>query len=111
MVADPLDYRVRAAVAHRKSLTRNPSEECFAAGRAVQRDVANQDVLLGFEGRSARRPHRHEATRESLAAVVVGIALEIERDAGLQPCPETLSRRAGQMNLDRIRRQAFGPVT
>ena len=39
----------RAAVAHGEALAGDAAEEGLAAGRAVERDVADDDVLLGRE--------------------------------------------------------------
>ncbi len=50
VIADAFDDRVRAAVAHREALAGHAAEERLAAGRAVERDVADDDVLLGLEG-------------------------------------------------------------
>src|ERR1700691_4751630 len=85
VVADALDDRMRTAVAHRESLAGDAAKERFAAGRAVERDVANNYVLLGLERRFLWRTHRHESARQSFAAVVVRLAFEIERDSRRQP--------------------------
>src|SRR6266436_3712983 len=106
VIANALDHRVRAAVAHRKSLARNAAKERLAAGRAVKRDISDDDVLLGLEGRCSWRAHRHESAGQALAAVVVRVALEIERDAGGKPRSETLARGASEMNLYRVWRKA-----
>ena len=51
VIADPLDDRVRAAVPHGKSLAGDAAQIRLAARRAVQRHVANDDVLFGHERR------------------------------------------------------------
>src|SRR5207244_11744300 len=55
MVANAFDDDVRPAVAHAESLARHAAHVRLAAGRPVKRDVADNDVVLGFEGRSLRR--------------------------------------------------------
>src|ERR1035441_10451224 len=62
VVANSLDYRGRSGVANRKPLACDPVEKRFAAGGAVERAVANQDVLFGGETRPSRRIH-HQRTR------------------------------------------------
>src|SRR6267154_2155250 len=103
MIANSLDYRMRAAVAHRESLARDAAKESLAAGRAVKRDVSDDDVLFRLEGRFSWRTHRHESARQALAAIVIRIAFEVERDARRQPRAETLPCGTGQMNLYRVR--------
>ena len=53
VIADAFDDRRRAAVAHGEALARDAAEERLAAGRAVERDVADDDVLLRRERRLA----------------------------------------------------------
>ena len=53
VVADALDDRGRAGVAHAEALADDAAEVRLAAGRAVERDVAGDDVLLGDERRLA----------------------------------------------------------
>ena len=54
VVADAFDHRPGAAVADAEPLGRPAAEERLAAGRAVQRDVADDDVLLRHEARARR---------------------------------------------------------
>src|SRR4029077_8614996 len=93
VIANSLDHRMRAAVAHRESLARNAAKESLAAGRAVERHVPDDDVLFGLEGRRSRRTDRHESAGQALAAIVIRVALEVERDARGEPRSETLPRR------------------
>ena len=51
VVADPLDDGLRPAVADAEPLAGPAAEEGPAAGRAVEGDVADQDVVLGDERR------------------------------------------------------------
>ena len=64
VVADALDDGVGAAVAHGEALAGDAAEEGLAAGRAVERDVADDDVVLGHERRrpSAGRRRRGRPT-------------------------------------------------
>ena len=76
MVADALDHRDGAAVAHREALAGQAAHVGFAAGRAVERDVADDDVVLGGKRRIRRRQDRELAARQTLAPAVVGVAFE-----------------------------------
>src|SRR4051812_12631603 len=88
MVADLLDDGDRARVAHAEALARDAAEERLALRRAVQRDVADDDVLLGAVRRALRRPHGERAARQTLAAVVVRVAEQRERHARREPAAE-----------------------
>src|SRR5207249_9715344 len=110
VVADALDHRGDAAVAHAEALAGLAAEEDLAARRAVQRDVAHDDVLLRREGRVARRVDDDAPAREALAEVVVGVARELDGDAGGEPGAEALARGARELDADRLRRQPLGAV-
>ena len=47
VIADTLDHRDRAGVAHAEALAGDAANERLAGGGAVQRDVADDDVVLG----------------------------------------------------------------
>src|SRR5690606_26636791 len=98
VVADAFDAGLRAAVADAEALSRAAAEERAARRRAVQRDVADQDVVLGRERARARRVDDDAPAREALADVVVRVALELERDALRQERPEALPGRAVQLD-------------
>ena len=49
VIADAFDDGERAAVAHREAFAGDAAEVRLAAGRAVERDVADEDVVLGDE--------------------------------------------------------------
>ena len=51
VIADAFDDHRGAAVAHAEPLAGHAADERLAAGRAVERDVADDDVLLGLERR------------------------------------------------------------
>ena len=106
MVADALDDRVDAAVPDGEPLTRDAAHERLAARRAVEGDVADDDVLLGHEGGPRRRVDAEPPPGEPLAPVVVGVALEREADSPRDERAERLTRRAGEVDADRVVGQA-----
>ena len=61
MIAQALDHRGGAGVAHRKPLADHAANECLARCRAVQHHIARDDVLLGLEASSAIRSQDHPA--------------------------------------------------
>src|SRR2546422_10779014 len=108
VVADALDDRVGAAVAHGEPLAGHAPHVGLAARRAVERDVADDDVGLGHEGRAAGRVDDETSARQTLAPVVVGVALERERDAAGEERAEGLAGGAREMKLDSVVGQAGG---
>ena len=106
MVAHGLDDGVHAGVAHGEAFARHAAHEHLALGRAVQRDVADDHVLLGRERGLRRREHGELAARQSLAEVVVGVALEREAHAVRHERAEALARRTLELDLDGVLGQA-----
>ena len=95
VVADALDHRDGAGVAHREALADHAADERLAAGRPVQDHVPGDDLLLGDEaGRTRQRgPHDQPAPRQALAEVVVGVAFQAQRDAAGHEGSEALPGR------------------
>ena len=81
VVADALDHRGGAGVADAEALADDAAQEDLAAGGAVDDHVAGDDVLLGGERAPAVGAHDDAPAGEPLADVVVGVALEPQRDA------------------------------
>ncbi len=83
MITDAFDDRRRAGVAHAEPLADDAADEALAARRAVEDHIAGDDVLFGDEIGMAvpRRSHHDPSARQALGEVVVGIALEAQRDA------------------------------
>ena len=75
VVSDALHHGQRAAVSHAEALTRDAPDIRLAPGCAVERHVADDDVRLRHERRLGRRRDDQPSARESLAEVVVRIAL------------------------------------
>ena len=59
----------------------SPRTERLAAGGAVERDVADDDVLLGGEAGVLRRVDDDAPARQPFAEIVVGVAFERNGDA------------------------------
>ena len=110
VVADALDHRERARVAHRKALARESAEERATGGRPIKDGVAHEHVLLGAEAGALGRADRHHSAGQSFAGVVVGFAAQREGDARSEPGGEALTGRAREGDLDRAFRQPVRPV-
>src|SRR6185295_11831117 len=106
MIAHCLDDGVHAAVANAEAFPGHAAYVRLAARRAVQRDVADDDVLVRDERRAGRRSDDQLAARQALADVVVGVAFEEESHAARHERAEALTRGALEADADRILGQA-----
>ena len=109
MVADALDHRGGAGVAHAEALADEAAQEDLAAGGAVADDVAGDDVVLGGERRVAVGAHHHSPTGQALADVVVGVALQRHRHARRHERTEALPGRATEVQRRWCRRADPAP--
>src|SRR5207245_11284276 len=89
-------------VAHAEALAGHAADEGLAAGRPVESDVADHHVLLGQEGRLARRVDDDLSAREALADVIVGVALERQRQPARNERAEARARAALEAQLDGV---------
>src|SRR5579864_1101206 len=51
VITHAFDHRSRARISHCKTLARHAIEKCFAAGGAIERNVANQNIFFRCEMR------------------------------------------------------------
>ena len=102
VVAHALDHRVGAGVAHREALAGHAAEIRLAGDRAVQHDVAGDHVLRGLAAELRARLHADAPARQPLAAVVVGLADQVQGDALGQERAEALAGGAGQPDVDGV---------
>ena len=108
VVTDALDDRGRAGVADAEALAGLAAQEDLPGGGAVRDRVAGDDLLGGLERRRPVRAYDEPAAREPLADVVVGVALEPQRDPVRQERAERLAGRADQGEVDGAVGQALG---
>src|SRR6266852_3195650 len=102
MDADAFDHSGRSGVANRKALASDTVEKRFAAGCAVEGNVADQNIFLGGESGSAGRIHHQPSTGQTLADVIVGLAFERKRDSLRQERAQALPRRSFELNPNRV---------
>src|SRR5438552_686773 len=108
MVADRFNDRGDAAVAHAKTFAGHAANISLATRRAVERNIANNDILLGNKGGLFRWIDDDFAAGKAFADVIIGVALQEEGHAFRHKRAETLAGTAGEMNLDGILGQALG---
>jgi hypothetical protein len=102
MIANAFDDCVGAGIAHGETLAGDTAEVRFTRDRAVQHDVAGNDVFGRLAAELGRGLHGDPAAGETLAAVVVRVADKIERHALGQERAKALPRRAGEAHVDRV---------
>ena len=106
MIAGTLDHRGGARQSHRKALAGHAVEERLAGDRAVQRGIANDDVLGTGAAEVIGAAHDHASARQALARVVVGVAHQVERHAVRQERAKALAGGAVELDVDGVVRQA-----
>mmetsp|Transcript_41599 Transcript_41599/g.116108 ORF Transcript_41599/g.116108 Transcript_41599/m.116108 type:complete len:215 (+) Transcript_41599:2279-2923(+) len=112
MVPDALDHGPRAAVPDREALRADAAHEGRALRRAVQADVADDDVLLRLEAAVHRllvRVDGDDAAAEALPEVVLRVALQLQEDALAAEGAEGLAARALQLGVAGASRQRVAP--
>ncbi len=107
VVAGAFDDGGRARQAHREALAGDAAQERLAAGGAVEHGVADDDVLGRLAAEVDARPDRQTAARQALAGVVVGIADQVDRDAGGEEGAEALPAGAFHLDEDGVVGQAL----
>ena len=91
MIADGFHDGVDAAVAHAETFAGHAADISLAAGRAIERHVAGDDVFLRHERRTGGRKHNDFAAGKSFAEIIVRIAFENQRHAFGHERAETLA--------------------
>ena len=87
VVADTFHDDVRTGIAHAESLARNAGNKSAAACRAVERDIADDDVFGSLERAGAIREDDQSAAGKPLAEIVVAVSLKRECHALRQNAP------------------------
>ena len=94
VIAAALNDSDSAGISHAESFARDAVNVRFAAGRAVECDVADDDVLARNERRVGGRLDNELAAGETLAEIVVGVAGELDRESLRDERAEGLSAAA-----------------
>src|SRR5213593_947621 len=110
MIAGRFDHHRGAAVPNAEALARDTADEGLSSRCPVERDVADDDVVLGPERRLARRERHEPSTRKPLAESIVGIAFERHRDAAGEKRAEALTGRPFEGDADRAVGQPLASV-
>ncbi len=100
MIADALHNGRSAGVAHAEALARHAVDERLAAGSAVQRHVADDDIVLMDKLAGLGRIHDDLPAGEALAEIVVGVTLQFQRQPLGDEGAEGLA--AAAVALDRV---------
>ena len=100
VVAEPLDDRDRAGIAHAEALARDTFEIGLAGDGPIEHGVADDDVRRRIARRLRRLAHDDPAARQAFSDVVVGVADQFQADATGQESSEALAGRAGEPDAD-----------
>src|SRR5262249_7662763 len=107
VVAGALDDRDGAWIADPEAFAGDAAEVAFTLDRAIEHGVADDDRLFRHEAAVGGGTDDDAAAGETLADIVVGVALELESHAVRQPGAEALASGAGQLHVDGVVRQAL----
>src|SRR5215472_149007 len=78
VIAGTFDDGDRARIAHGETLAGNPLEIGLAGDGAVKHGIADDDVLGRLAPRLQRLAYDQPSARQSLAGVVIGIAIKLQ---------------------------------
>ena len=107
VITDAFYHCARAAVSHTKTLTTHAPKIRLTRSRAVQRDIADQNIFFRHKGRGARRKDDEFAAGQALADIIVGVTFQTQRDTTRNKCRETLAGRAIEIDFDGVVRQTL----
>src|SRR5690606_19546158 len=93
-----------ATVPHAKPFTSSPVEECTPGRRAVQHNIAGDDVLFRHVCRINRWAYRDSASGQAFAHVVVRVAVESKLDPWSEKRAEALTRGSVEVDANRVLR-------
>src|SRR5262249_22297278 len=110
VVAGALNDCDGAGIADGEALAGDAAEVAFAVDRAVEDGVADDDRFLRHEAAVGGGTDDDASARETLADIVVGVALELEGHPVREPGAEALASGAGQLHVDGVMRQALMAV-
>src|SRR5436305_15044968 len=105
VIACSFDDSACTGVAHAETLAGHAAEIGFALDCAIHHRIADDDVLFRLSRTRGIRIHDDAATRQSLADVIVGRALQLESYAASEKCAEALARDTVERYVDRIGRK------
>ena len=110
VVPRALHHGPHARVPYREPLRRDAVHEGHALRGAVERRVADDDVLRGLEGGLAGRVDHQGAAAQALAEVVLRVALQLQQHALHREGAEGLARGAEELQVAGARGQAGAPA-
>ena len=107
VIAGAFDHRRGARIAHAEALAGDAAEIGLAVDRAVHHRVADDDVVLGLRRARGIRIDDDASAGQSLADIIVGRTLQLERDAAREERAEALAGDAVERDVDRVVGQAL----
>src|SRR5262245_27655948 len=111
MNAGAFDDGHGAGIAYCEPLAGDAAEIAFTADRSIEHGVSDDNRSLRDNTGIGRGPDNNATAGETLADIVVALALELERDAFGKPGAEALAGSADKLHMDRVVGQASMAVT
>ena len=111
VIAHAFNHSDRAAISHREPLAGDTSDKRFTGRRAIERDVADDDVIFGAEAGLPRRENHDSSTRESFCEIVVGVPFQGQAQPFRNEGAKTLAGRTRESDTNRIVGQTFAAKT
>src|SRR5439155_12107042 len=110
VIAGAFDDGGRARIAHAEALAGNTAEVRFARDRAIHHRVADDDVGLGDRRTCGIRVDDDAPAGKAFAHVVVGGALQLERDPTREESAEALAGYPLEGDVNRVLGKPGVPV-
>ena len=98
MVAHAFHNRQCAAVAHAEAFASHAAYIGCAAGCAVQRHIAGDNIVLRRESAVFRRFHAQDPAGKSFTHIIVAIPFQHQGDSLGQESAKALPRAAGEVD-------------
>ena len=102
MVAHSLNDRDRPTVSDGETLAYPTVDIQFSGRSAIEQCVAGNGIIFSLKSRVARRNHHYTTARKTLAEIVVGITLQLQRHSLAEERPETLSGRTRERQFHAV---------
>ena len=111
MIADALDYRRGAAVAHRKAFTSATGGKETTTGRPIQYGIAEDHIAVGHKAGVLMGTNDQLAAAQALAHIVLGFAIKPQIETVQPKGPKALTSGTGEADLNLTVGQAFVAIT
>ena len=110
VIPHSFDDSANSTIPHTEPLTSHATDVGFTIGRAIEGNIADNDVFLRLECRFFRRINNQFAATESFTKIVIRVTLKTERNARRCKRTKGLARRPFKMNIYSIFGKSLGTM-